>query len=274
VNSITDTLIDIAAPPRRATLRASALKVGYLKSMLHMRHYLTAGGSDDTPGMRFGRLVHMAVLEPDKQPAIWTGGRKAGKEYDNWLCEQPEGREQTTTAEWLEAQSCAASVLSNNHAVELLDGTKREMALYSESTQYGKVSARLDAWMPGSLIDLKTTAQVDRRSIERICASMGYHIQFGWYSWLLDALKLDHLPNCYGIFVESKPPYDVAVYPIAKASVMMGIIEAGKIAEKYRACELRREWPGQQTESEPIELPEWAYKNTGDDLEAGDLGEL
>jgi hypothetical protein len=273
MRELTDTLLDIAAPPQRATLRASAIKVGYLKSMLHMRHYIEHG-REDSPGMLFGRLVHMAVLEPDKKPSIWTGGRKAGKEYDNWLCEQPEGREQTTTAEWSEVQACAGSVLSNKQAVELLDGTKREMALFSEVTQYGKVSARLDAWKPGVLPDLKTTGQIDRRSLERTCAGMAYHIQFGWYSRILDALKLDHLPNCYGIFVESNPPYDVAVYPIAKASVMMGIIEAGKIAEKYRACELRREWPGQQTESDPIELPEWAYKNTGEDLEAGDLGEL
>ena len=274
MSDLTDALINIVNPPKPATLRASALKVGYLKSMLHMRHYLTAGGSDDTPGMRFGRLVHMAVLEPDKQPAIWTGGQRKGKAYEEWTAAQLPDIEQTTADEWASVTACAAAVMSNKRAAALLDGTKREYSLYADATQYGPVCARLDAWKPGVLIDLKSTQQVDRRSIERICTSMAYHIQFGTYSWILEALKLDRLPTCWGIFVEQKPPYDVAVYPISKFDVMAGMSEALKVAERYRICELRREWPGQQTDEEEIRLPEWAYKQAGGNLEDGNMGDL
>jgi hypothetical protein len=132
----------------------------------------------------------------------------------------------------------------------------------------------LDAWKPGVLIDLKTTGQVDKRAFERTCAGMAYHIQFGWYSWLLTARELDRLPTCHAIVVESKPPYDVACYRISNFDVMAGMAEAGKVAAQYRACELRREWPGQQTDEEEIQLPEWAYKQAGGNLEDGNMGDL
>jgi hypothetical protein len=244
------------------SLRASAIKVGYLRSMLHMDHYMNTG-MEDTPVMRFGRLVHMAVLEPDRKPAIWTGKQKRGKEYDSWLLEQPPGAEITTADEWAEAVACAAAVMANKDAAGLLANTAKELSVNETHPEYGPCTARFDAWKFGFLIDLKTTGRIDAHSVGRTFAQMAYHLQFGWYSMLCELAGIDKLPLCYSIVVESKPPYDCAVYQIAKLDVMAGLEECKKVAAKYRACELAGYFPGCQEKIDEVAMPEWAYREPG-----------
>ena len=52
-------------------INATSIKAG-VKSMLHMHHCMTGGGHKETPALRWGKLVHLAVLEPGS-PA---GGRQ------------------------------------------------------------------------------------------------------------------------------------------------------------------------------------------------------
>jgi hypothetical protein len=60
-------------------IRATAIKAARIGndavSMAHMRLAMTAQ-REDTPAMRWGRLVHMAVLEGRKFLAlpVWSGG--------------------------------------------------------------------------------------------------------------------------------------------------------------------------------------------------------
>jgi len=271
--TLTDTLIDIAAPVYPLTLRASAIKVGYLKSLLHMRYYMTQG-REDTTAMRFGRLVHLAALQPSIEPAVWHGGRRAGKEYDAWLASVPHGQETATEAEWLAACDCAESVRQHDDAFDLIRESKREFSLKHTTGEYGPCSARLDAWKPGCLVDLKTTGAIGKRAVASNCAAMAYHIQFGWYWYMLELMGLDTRPACYIIAVESKPPYDCGVYELSRLDVSIGYTAAKSIAGKFRSAELARKWPGMQENKEVIELPEWAHNDAALGMDVGSMIEL
>jgi hypothetical protein len=272
MDNLSKTILDIAAPPVRATLRASAIKVGYLKSMLHMRHYYQAPPGD-LAGMRFGRLVHMAVLEPHKKPAIWTGATRRGKEFDAWKADVPDGVEIVLPGEWQEAQDCAASILANEKAAELLDGTTREMLVVYDDSEIGKCAARLDAYKAGFVIDIKTTGQISERAFANTCARMAYHIQYGFYDWILTSKGFDpYRRECWSIVAEQDPPYDVACYQVDPFAVGFGKAKSIEVARRFRECELARRWPGQQAEAKTIELPEWVYSENapegiGDSLE-------
>jgi hypothetical protein len=260
------------------TLRASAIKIGYLKSMLHMRHAITSE-RPDSAAMRFGRLVHLAVLEPQKRPHVWQGKQRKGKDYDAWLADVPAGAEVCTGDEWTRAQDAAASVLLNPWAAELLADTEREKKIRLDNSMLGPVSARIDAWTAGRLVELKTTGRVDLRSVTRLVANMAYHIQMGFYSWILQASNLDKsrlLPACHIIAVEQAAPYDVGIYTLSRFDVMAGMADAVKTGERFRACEAAGVFPGVQKQQEEIKLEEWAYKDSGvpSDMEVGDSDEL
>jgi hypothetical protein len=256
MNELLTTLQDIAAPgtlAKQSALRATTIKIGYLKSMIHM-HHATTTERPDNPAMRWGRLVHQAILEPHKSPAIWTGAQRRGKDYEAWLSNLPDGIEIVTMAEYSEVQKCRDSVLSNRRVVELLDGAKCEYKFRHDDSELGLCVATMDAWKEGCLTDLKTTGQINALSFTRTSAQMAYHVQFGWYSWMLEQSKIDRLPKCYAVAIEAKPPYDCAVYQISAMDVMSGAQEAVKIARAYRECERAGVFPGQQKEDDAIDV--------------------
>lgn len=271
MTDLIDTLADIGKG--QSVLRATALKVGYLKSMLHMRHYMLYG-RDDTAAMSFGRLAHIAVLQPNNRPELWTGGKRSGKAWDIFE-EQNAGKEIATMAEWRGACELAESVRANPAVNALLSDCMIEGRLDYADGDLGLCTARPDAFKPGILIDLKTTGRIDDQSLIRTVGGMAYHLQFGWYAWMIGQLFGVAVPDCYMIAVESKPPYDCRVVKLWKFDVTAGMAAAIETARRYRDCEKVGKWPGINREVTEIQLPEWAYKDrTAAGLEDGNMEDL
>lgn len=240
----------------RAEIRSSAVKVGYLKSMLAMRHYIDHG-RDGTDALSFGRLAHVAILTPECPPAVWDGGRRAGPAWAAFL-EQNVGREIATAAEWSDAQECAAAVYANRHAAALLADTKREMPIDWMDSSGGKCGTRADAWKRGILVDVKTTRDISARSFTADCARMAYHVQFGFTRLGLAVAGLDTCPAVYVISVESSAPWDVAVRRFDPMDLNAGQKAAYRTVIRFRECENAGVFGGVSDGIEDIVLPPWA----------------
>ena len=221
---------DYAALPG---INASAIKAGQI-SMLHMHQVMLGKPQPESPAMRWGRLIHLAILEPARYGqvvSVWGGGRRAGGEWAQFV-EDAGGPEWIVTAEENGDLLCmAAAVHGNREAHRIVAGTQHEVNLTWQGAHYGAGKGRIDMYdaTKAMLADLKTTARIG--SFERQFFNLGYDLQFGW---LTEGTGATHR---YAIAVESVPPYDVVVYSVPQQVIDTGRERAIAIASEYRSSE-------------------------------------
>jgi len=243
-------------------IRATALKAGRL-SMAHMHLAMQrrAGQADDelTPAMRWGRLVHMAILEPEVLASlpVWRGAFRRGKEWQAFAADLGADGDYVTEAELaglLAIGNAAAVALARLPAVE-----DTEVDIKWQADDYGAAMAKLDAILAdGGVLEVKTTSKIEERAFRSQAWSLGYPLQLGWY---------DHAARLEGftgrrilLAVESKPPHTTALWEIGPQTLRDGYSEGAQLAVRYRECEKVGRFPGPY-DSEGImalEPPAWA----------------
>lgn len=250
-------------------LNASSLKIGYAKSLLHMRHVMTHE-SESTDAMTFGTFAHMAVLEPCNYAlnvSVWRGGRCQGKEWEAFKLENE--RTAIIKADDHDRVIAVESAVRNcKFASDLINNSEHEVTLQWETKEYGKAKARVDGvCFDGAIYDLKTTSNIANFSAD-FCR-MNYDLQMGWYKHGADSAKPMKRRAVYIIAVESAPPYDVAVYRVPTNALRLGYERAVKVALDYRKAERSGVWTGVQSEiGGQLEMPAW-YESADDcDLDA------
>jgi len=265
-------------------INASSIKSGRV-SMRHMHYAMTRESSEPTPAMKYGTLVHLAVLEPlryTQNIVVWDGGIKAGKAWKEFNSQQ-EAHCKTivTVAEAMSCSKISAAVWANKEAAELLTGAACELSLFWDDPEAGKCKARIDAISDDRLtfIDIKTTSKFNDRGFSRDFVNMGYDIQFGWYSHgIKTVFELAKMPSCAVIYIESCEPFDVCVRWVPASVVKKGYEEAERIAVEYHNSAILDSFPGvsEQTGQELV-LPEWYMEGAEvslDDVEPMDASEL
>lgn len=214
----------------------------------------------DTPAMRFGRAVHCAVLEPDLFPVRWTlyDGRRSGNSWLEFVSVNAD-KSILTVDEYESVLAIRDAVRAHKVARRLLRWGKPELTLrwVDEKTRI-RCKARLDWLAPGStLVDLKTTRDIDNRIFGRVSERMLYPSQLAFYRRGLVANG--HGPGpAYIIAVEPEAPFDVAVFEVTEDVLMAGDLIVHDLLHKVRECRRRRRWPGRYESAEPLDFPVWA----------------
>jgi len=255
-------------------IRATAIKAGAL-SMLHMRHALTVGRKD-TPALRWGRLVHLAVLQPLELLRLpkWEGyeGKDGEQTYAHrgaaWteFCAEVGDREYIggDEVEPLERITVAAA----RALAHLPRIAETEVRIDWTDPLYGRAVARIDAILDGGgWLELKTTGNIKRRAFMSQCESLGYPLQLGWYAHGL-ASRGHAVGQCWMLALESDMPHAIGVFSVPQSVLSDGYEAARQIALAYRACEAVDSFPGPYDDGAgDYERPAWA---TG----GGDGGEV
>jgi hypothetical protein len=250
-------------------IRATAIKAARIGndavSMAHMRLAMTAQ-REDTPAMRWGRLVHMAVLEGRKFLAlpVWSGGKRVGAAWNEFKAAVGDGEHVTAD----ERDEIAPMMERTERAMAGLPSiVATEVAMHWSDPVYGRAQARIDALCTGgAMVEVKTTGKIDKRRFAAQSYDLGYHLQLGWYD---HALRADGKKGGrYVLAIESKTPFTTAVFQVADGLIERGYEEAEKIARQYRACEACGIFPGPYDDCVmPFELPEWADGGDKVDME-------
>lgn len=214
----------------------------------------------ETPALRFGSLLHTAVLEPKTldvvcKPDGFDGRTKEGKA---WLAENAE-RTVVSRDEMTALDEITANVHAHPVAGRLLKEGRAEQSLFAHNGHGQLLKCRPD-FMPENcnvLVDLKTTAAADYGSFAKSLFSYRYHVQAAYY---LDICKALGLPYTTFVFVavEKVAPFAVVTYQIDDDAIEAGRAEYQRDLALIRHCEAKNEWPGYPDELLPISLPEWA----------------
>lgn len=250
----------------REGLNAGAIVYG-MKSMRHMNHAIHEA-KPESAAMRWGRLCHMVLLEPNRATtdlAIFDGAKR-GKAWEEFKSAN-ETKDVVTEDEALWLSVMATSVHSNPAARQLLVEGRQELSMFWETPEYGKAKGRMDVYSDNAIVDLKMTADLSR--FKQTAAKMGYHVKAGWYQRGVEAIT-EHILPVYILAVEDSPPHDLAIYEYDQEALAVGRDVSLAVAKQYRQCQATGIFPGMYPDIQTLRLPE--YLMTGDEPLALKIG--
>jgi exodeoxyribonuclease VIII len=249
----------------------SKLKHLWAGSPLHYKHAVESGEDDDTVGRAMGREVHRLVLEPHTEPdyVIWEGGNRVGKawkEFEAANAGKTIFKPNEVAAVYLQAQA----IVNHPVAFALLQGAAFENTReWTDPATKLRCKGRTDAEKPGILIDLKGCGSVNPRMFARECAKNGYHLQLAHYCNGIKALTGNPPAKVVIIAVETKAPYDVAVYQIPREPLQQAQEELSYALETLANCIKTGNWPGTCPQEEELAFPAYIYGDGGEAIISG-----
>ena len=212
-------------------LSFSSLKA-FDRSPLAFVHY-KEGPRKETDAMRFGTMVHRAVLEPDKYQATVAvyDGRRGTNAHKEFILENAH-KDVLTVKEAATVRSISDSVLNHSYAGPLLrQCTEFEKAF--EIEQLG-IPHRgiIDAIGPWFMIDLKTTQNVSHRMLQRTIYDFKYYMQAAIYDRAATIMGLD-MKAYFIIAVESTAPHHVEVVELEPHYIARGHLEWERLLGRW-----------------------------------------
>lgn len=236
-----------------------------LQSPAHYRHYVEHP-EEPKAGFDLGSSVHTKVLGVGADIAIYPDGtgperfEYEGAETDNVLASN--GAVSTKAAKAFEAEArsnglipvkrvtarvvnlMAESVLSNPTARALFEGGAAEVSMFANDPSTGvPMRGRLD-YLSKTIADLKTTAgDASESGFARQAFSLGYEVQFGWYSHMYELITGERPPWLF-VVVEASAPYLANIHVLSDDGQRIGARKARAARELYARCVESGSWPG------------------------------
>jgi len=207
----------------------------------------------ETPAMRFGRMMHAYILEPEEFEKEYfvikntpdgkkvRRGTKAWKEYEDFA----PNREIIFEDDLEKLRGIKDRLMLYRHMPVLLEESTKELSIFWTDEETGlDCKARIDAYWPEKNIvfDLKTTVNCETfyEHNKSWCPffKYGYHIQAAFY---MDAIEraFGTMPKTFRIFASEKTaPYLMKNYDVEGDGELVekSRIEYKNLLKKYKAC--------------------------------------
>ena len=254
-------LTDMDAATYRAAEAISASDLKWIlppRTPAHYHAYKTGViKREETRALVIGTLCHLAVLEPDKLAtafALRPDGldlrTKDGKAWKEAQGDKPilDGEE----AAMLNGMS--AAVAAHPVARKLLEGSKREVSLFSDHRTGLKLKGRIDVLGEGFVADVKTAAEGDAANFAAAVFRYNYHVQAAMYCQLAEVERFSF------IAVEKVAPFAVAVYTLSPKALQVGLNSLNYALDTIALCTDAGLWPAYSLDEQTLDLPAWAYK--------------
>jgi hypothetical protein len=211
------------------------------------------------PEIRRGGTMSEAVSKFNDDYAVWDGGRRYGKAWNEF--KEMFGLEYVQPAEHPDVLSAAIEVLTDSVAAQYWTAGVSQPTL--RMTEFGMLFRGRPDWVTDEcIVDLKTTrAGVDDRAISRTTYNLGYHYKLAMYRrWWKRATGQEKRGVL--IFVEQDDPWDVVVVPVPDVVLSLAEEQALKIIQQLRGCMDSGVWPGHACGQEkPLEIPSWEMED-------------
>lgn len=241
--------------------------------------------SSDSEAMRFGTLVHVAILEPERlreyAPLDASKIRKADgsvptnptmtAEWKRLVAEaEADGMRVVTKADAMRARAMADAVMAHPTArsiVEMADD--RELSAYADHPTGARVRARFDLSGP-VIADIKTSRDADPTRFGRIAHDYGYHVSAANYLDIAEACGL-RARAFYFINVEKQPTlageHRVSVTELEPDAINLGREQMAEACRRWLALGKRVDLPAYPDGIQTVDLPAYAYFEDEEELE-------
>jgi hypothetical protein len=256
-------------------INASSLKRG-VKSLLKMRLQMDGQEFKDSPAMRWGRISHRAILEPELFLESLTvfDGSKLSKEYKALKASMPNMDAVLTQDELDKVTAMRGAFYANKDAAAIIKDMTFEFTLRWTSDTYGAAKARVDGIKRDTILEYKTTKDASEKAFFSTAVKLGYDLAAGWYHHGAKQFPVVQKPAYIFIVQEVDAPYEVAVYEAPTTMLEIGYAKAEAIAKRYRECERTGIWTGIQPNGRAeLVLPDWYIGGSElvGDIEAMDM---
>lgn len=227
-----------------------------------------------TDAMKLGTVIHTAILEPPLlgKIAAWgsiqehytDGGNlrpRNSKLYDAWA-DANAGLIQMTKVEYEECQETVKSVYESPAARKYLcaDGeTEVSLFWFDKDGRYwkGRIDKLILTKNTATIVDLKKARSCSSYLFGKQAFNLGYHVKAAIYRDGIRTLT-GMEAKFHWIAMESKPPYECAVYRATSDILLLGGEECDKLVRMLGECERTQNWPPEQEEEEDLILPAYA----------------
>jgi hypothetical protein len=243
---------------------------GLKKMMQSPAHYKAwkKESQKETPALRFGKMFHMAILEPEKFKELYipnTLGKLDLRKTENKIKKQ-QFEEENAGKIIIEVDEHKAltgmqdSFYNHPYAKNLISNGHAELACFWKDADTGILcKCKLDYFTPqlDIVTDLKTTE--DASQFAKSAAKYDYHFQNAWY---LDAARnhFDISTQMIFIPIEKTLPHGLRLIKLSNDDISDGRDMYKRYLERFAECLSNDSWPCYDYELTEIELPRW--KNT------------
>lgn len=233
--------------------------------------------SVDSDALRFGRIIHTAILEPDRfekhfvvEP-VFEGFTKDGRLSNRsgaalqikkeWYANIQPDQIVMTVDERNNLKGMIASLLAHPIARRSIEGSSKEAVLTWVQDEM-HCMARFDyISKDGLAFDIKSTKNADPRFFYKEIYRMLYHFQAGHYcngAHISEQLRADAFTF---IGVEKEAPWGVCSVTIEKDALKRTRKKCSDLVRLFRDCTINNNWPCYPVESVSCQEPMWAYDN-------------
>jgi exodeoxyribonuclease VIII len=242
---------------------ASMLDILSRSTPAHLKCWLDGQEQESSEALRFGILVHYAILEGDKYKESFhvrpEGMKLTTKEGKKWK-EEHGDKPNVSFDEAAQITSMVDSVRKHNYARALLQSGQPERSLFVFDKLETLRKSRLDALTDGNIIpDIKTCLSASDDAFSRAILNRRYHVRAAYY---LDNCNLLNIDKDHFMFicVEKTPPYAVRCLKLDGTAIMWGRKLYEAELQTYRNCLESDEWPCYETSYAEIALPDWEMR--------------
>lgn len=223
--------------------------------------------TEKSAALRWGTLVHLAVLEPQKltEETIVLDCDRRTKEGKAAFAEASQsGKEIISSEEFSELTEIRASLYRNRACAELLTGEIGvEHSVFWKDSETGvSCRARPDGIRTdGIVFDLKTTSgRATMESFQKECVNYRYAVQAAFY---LDGLRAAgaEVNSFVFLVVEKDAPYLCSAFVADDEFIDIGRKLYRQDLKTFAECLDSGIWPAYSGQVQSLSLPNWFAKN-------------
>lgn len=227
--------------------------------------------NDPTPSMILGSCFHTAILEINKWGDIYTVMpekklmRDVGREEYDLNEQRIAAVKQNLDKRTIISMDTYRTVMemkdkleSNHQAMHLLLDARIENSFFWQDEHSGLLlKARPDILHDNMIVDLKTTSDPSPRAFQNEMVKYGYHVQFAMIRDAVEAIEGRRINHFINIVIETKYPYNMAIYIIDPQAVDAGHIKYKQLCLDLKNSLTENKWQDYGTMN--IGLPKWAF---------------
>ncbi len=239
--------------------------VNMRRSPMKYKHELD-NPTPPTPAMILGTIVHRMILEPALvgRIAVWGDAPEQkvrnGKVWDAFRAAH-DGELILTKKEYDDATNMTAGVLMNAPIRHYANagGSTEVTLVWTHPRTKRRFKGRIDKLIPEThtIFDLKTTRDCQSYKFGGQAYALAYHIKLAMYAQGYELL-IGKEPNVRIGAIDSKPPYESAVYRVTHDILMQGGEELQELTDRIYECEKNNYWPAEHAVETDLILPAYA----------------